>query len=74
LSSLTNRQQDHRERSPSIIPDSEPDLPSPVKFVLRAQAGETPAVERRRSVESFWVEDSEDERVGEGSTPQNEHR
>jgi len=55
----------YREPSPSIISDSEPDLPSPVKS-RRNEKGEVPAakvLERRMSRESFWVEESEDERM-----------
>lgn len=54
----------YREPSPSIISDSEPDLPSPAKFRRSANGEESAKVlERKMSRESFWVEDSEDERV-----------
>lgn len=58
---------DYREPSPSIISDSEPDLPSPVKrSSVMSSASEEDSrrrVQRKASVESFWVEDSEDERI-----------
>lgn len=63
----------YRDPSPSIISDSEEDLPSPIKPYTGATG--QPRVEgelgRRISRESFWVEDSEDERVQEsrGAAP-----
>ncbi|ORY90850.1 SprT-like family-domain-containing protein [Leucosporidium creatinivorum] len=54
----------YREPSPSIISDSEPDLPSTVKPRRSEKSGgEARELDRRASRESFWVEDSEDERV-----------
>lgn len=56
----------YREPSPSIISDSEPDLPSPVKPRRREPGGESARrLDRRESRENFWVEDSEDERVAQ---------
>lgn len=71
LANSTNLDSQHRrdrDRSPSIISDSEPDLPSPTKKSNKsfpASASSQVAKERKRSIESFWVEDSEEEREHE---------
>lgn len=57
----------YREPSPSVISDSEPDLPSPVRRRTGQQSaseeGSATEVRRKASRDSFYVEDSEDERV-----------
>lgn len=71
LSPLTNRQEElerSRERSPSVISDSEPDLPSPVKPSVGKKRSEVELAKvrrRRRSREGTYISDSEEERVQE---------